>query len=131
MSSPDPTRQPPTPGRPVDPSTLSGTPASVPSTHPDNRPHPPGSASADPPPDLPSVPGYVILDPEPVGEGAMGTVYRARQAGVNRVVALKVVRGGRVEPRELARFRAEAAIRDRNPISGNRLINGGGKSWRI
>jgi serine/threonine-protein kinase len=45
---------------------------------------------------------------ERLGEGAMGVVYRARQATLNRVVALKVIHAGaRADPKQLARFRTE------------------------
>jgi serine/threonine protein kinase len=41
----------------------------------------------------------------------MGVVYRARQLGLNRTVALKMVQTGiHSGPKELARFRAEAAL---------------------
>jgi serine/threonine-protein kinase len=54
-----------------------------------------------------SVAGYEILGV--LGRGAMGVVYRAQQKGLNRTVALKMIRAGDVaRPDELARFRTEA-----------------------
>ncbi|MBA4068002.1 MAG: serine/threonine protein kinase, partial [Isosphaera sp.] len=91
-------------------------------THPHASPEPTASRSGDPtgtvgqsaeeaaasaagsgPPD--ALPGYEILGK--VGEGAMGGVYRARQLGLNREVAVKRVLAG-VPPATLARFAAEA-----------------------
>jgi serine/threonine protein kinase len=56
----------------------------------------------------PTIPGYEILDE--LGHGGMGIVYRARQLGLDRIVALKMLRQ-QAQPgaNALARFRTEAA----------------------
>jgi len=63
-----------------------------------------------------AIPSYDVL--EEIGSGGMGVVYKARQRGLNRLVALKMIRGGDwPRPDYLARIRieAEAVARLRHP----------------
>lgn len=57
----------------------------------------------------PAAPGYEVL--APLGRGASGVVYKARQTKLKRIVALKVLVGYAHETADqLARFRDEAVI---------------------
>src|SRR5262249_27301144 len=52
---------------------------------------------------------YELL--EILSQGAMGVVYRARQVGLNRIVALKMIRTGELaSAAELQRFQSEARL---------------------
>jgi serine/threonine protein kinase len=54
--------------------------------------------------------GDCVLE-EPLGQGGMGTVFRARHRRLNKVVAIKVIADHRVnDPRSIGRFRREMKI---------------------
>ncbi len=76
-------------------------------------PHTPTAAGA-----VDAPPGFVIE--REIGVGGMGVVYLARQMGLNRPVALKLVKDARVDAKALIRFLAEAeavaAVRHPNVV---------------
>jgi serine/threonine-protein kinase len=66
------------------------------------------------------IPGYQILDK--LGKGSMGIVYKARQASVDRIVAVKVLLEALAKNREFVkRFDREAKIAAK--LSHNNIVN--------
>src|SRR5262245_9060551 len=65
------------------------------------------------------IPGYDLL--EELGQGAMGTVFKARQLSMNRLVAIKVLSPRLASnPNYLKRFRREAHIAGK--LSHNNVV---------
>ncbi len=56
---------------------------------------------------FPAIPDFEVLSE--LGRGGMGVVYEARQLSLDRIVALKVLPFGAVDPRTVRRFLREAA----------------------
>ncbi len=80
-------------------------------------PRPPDNAHKDAPPCLPDVPGYEVI--AELGRGGMSIVYKARQIGLDRLVALKMMqqekRADDSKGSRILRAEAHAIARMRHP----------------
>jgi WD40 repeat protein/serine/threonine protein kinase len=75
-----------------------------------------GGPAGSPDTSLPTIPGYDVL--EVLGRGGMGVVYKARQIGLNRLVALKMILTGAhagADNRRRFLIEAEAVARLHHP----------------
>ena len=82
------------------------------------------AAETERPPEIPDL----VLEGE-IGRGGMGVVYRGRQPALDRVVAVKVIRGGGYAgAAERSRFRTEALATARIPHPNIVTIHGSGEA---